>query len=119
MANYVAVTVSDYDVCIPDEQHEALQQVLSRYAFPSELTVGIEGGCLVAYGYEPFQVYLAEDEEMETDVLDEFLEALCPFIPEGRVWKVAQVGYEKCLYVTGWVAKVSRQGVVQEHLDAP
>ena len=121
MANFEAVTVSSYDIKIPSEQQDALRKLLAEHHF-SEVTVELDkDGCLNAYGYATFDVYpLVDDEpDLDRDVTGEFLEALCPFIPEGAVWKVATVGNEKLRYVSGWVAKVSRSGVVHEFLDTP
>ena len=123
MANYEAVTVSSYNIIIPEKQREALKEVLKGYVFPSELTVGLEeDGSLVAYGYEPFQAYPSfQDGEIDwdSDVTNEFLQELCPFIPEGQEWKVAQVGFEKCRYVTAWCATITYGGVTYQTLDTP
>ena len=121
MANFDAVTVSSYDIRIPVEQQDALRQLLAQYHF-GEVTVGLyDDGFLQALGYSGFEAYTMVDGEpdCDDDVTEEFLEALCPFIPEGAVWKVASVGHEKLRYVSGWVAKVSRSGVVHESLDTP
>lgn len=121
MANFDAVTVSSYDIRIPVEQQDALRQLLAQYHF-GEVTVALdEDGRLTACGYSGFEANaLVEGEpDWDDDETTEFLEALCPFIPEGAIWRVATVGNEKLRYVSGWVSKVSRSGVVHEILDAP
>ena len=122
MANFDAGIVSSYDVRIPTEQQDALRKLLAQYHF-SEVTVELDkDGCLIACGYDTFEVYAYDQDgepDWDNDVTEEFLEALCPFIPEGAVWKVASVGHEKLRYVSGWVAKVSRSGVAYESLDTP
>ena len=82
---------------------DALKKYLQKYLIgDGDMTVDIEqGDFLVLYGYETLQAFPVTDGEADydTDVTDEFLQGLAPYLAEPLVVQV--ISYENCRFPLG------------------
>ena len=121
MANFEGVTASS-GVKIKPDMLDEFQKLLDKH----EIQPGSEfkGGYFNIYGYDWLEIYpimKAEDGSDESDTdnpcVEEFLEAMRPFIPEGDHFEVQSIGNEKCRHpLSGWSAKVTPEKVITHFL---
>lgn len=124
MANYYGTTVSrggklkkGFDMV---KDRAKLNEIIAKYNFGDgsggDLNVSFGRGELQVWGESSTFAYYKDDEEMENEVFDKFLEEICPFLGEPLI--VSEVGNEKCRYVLAYAYIAFPNGkVVSVSLD--
>lgn len=123
MANYYGTTVSrggklkkGFDMI---EDRAKLNEIIAKYNFgdgQGDLDVSFGSGELQVWGESSTFAYYKDDEEMENEVFDKFLEEICPFLGEPLI--VSEAGNEKCRYVLAYAYIAFPNGkVVSVSLD--
>ena len=95
MANFEAVTA-----CNGIKLKSGVEEYLSRFQIVGEdINAGVDDdGTFHFYGYSWPSFYDASDDDMETDVEDEFWKGMRKFVPKGKKLIIHMIGHEKCRY---------------------
>ena len=117
MANYMAVTRTNYFRVTDEEKYKELFGMLSSEDNIEDFTEkGIDG--IVRHGFGCYGDVEYYDENTDEYDFDEWLKRLQEIIPDDEAFILESSGNEKLRYVTGWVVVVTRKEIASMSCDS-
>lgn len=117
MANYMAVSRTNYFRVTDEEKYKELFEMLTSEDTIEDFTeTGIDGTIYHGFGcYGDVEYY---DEESDEYDFDGWLSKLQKILPDDEAFILESSGYEKLRYVAGWVVVVTRKEIASMSCDA-
>ena len=115
MANYMAVTRTNYFRVTDEERYKELFEMLTSEDDIEDFTEERDGVVLHGFGcYGDVEYYNKETDEYE---FDSWLEKVQEILPDDEAFIMESIGYEKLRYVVGWVVVVTRKEIASMNCD--
>ena len=117
MANYMAVTRTNYFRVTDEDRYKELFEMLISEDDIQDFTKRTEDG-VILHGFGCYGDVECYDEENDEYYFDEWLSKLQEIIPDDEAFILESSGYEKLRYVTGWVVVVTRKEIASTSCDS-
>ena len=117
MANYMAVTRTNYFRVTDEDRYKELFEMLTGEDNIEDFTKRTEDG-VILHGFGCYGDVEYYDEENDEYDFDEWLSKLQEIIPNDEAFILESSGYEKLRYVTGWVVVVTRKEIASMSCDS-
>ena len=116
MANYIAVSRTNYFRVTDEEKYKELFEMLSSEDNIEDFTEkGTDG--IIRHGFGTYGDIEYYDEEQDEYDFDEWLSRLQKILPDDEAFILESSGHEKLRYVTGWVVVVTSKTIVSMNCD--
>ena len=117
MANYMAVTRTNYFRVTDEDRYKELFEMLTSEDDIQDFTKRTDDG-VILHGFGCYGDVECYDEENDEYYFDEWLSKLQEIIPDDEAFILESSGYEKLRYVTGWVVVVTRKEIASISCDS-
>lgn len=117
MANYMAVTRTNYFRVTDEDRYKELFEMLISEDDIQDFTKRTEDE-VILHGFGCYGDVECYDEENDEYYFDEWLSKLQEIIPDDEAFILESSGYEKLRYVTGWVVVVTRKEIAIMSCDS-
>ena len=117
MANYMAVTRTNYFRVTDEDRYKELFEKLTSEDDIEDFTKRTEDG-VILHGFGCYGDVEYYDDDADEYDFDEWLSKLQEIIPDDEAFILESSGYEKLRYVTGWVVVVTRKEIASMSCDS-
>ena len=117
MANYMAVTRTNYFRVTDEDRYKELFEMLISEDDIQDFIKRTEDG-VILHGFGCYGDVEYYDDDADEYDFDEWLSKLQEIIPDDEAFILESSGYEKLRYVTGWVVVVTRKEIASISCDS-